>query len=93
MAEDTVGEPVIQTIVANPIDQNTDLVSGYDTYSRTVLLQLVTEACRKPNEQIIRLVTDPFLEKLIRIGEKVVVVKPFIGKMIVNLVHYKLVIC
>ncbi|EER34910.1 predicted protein [Candida tropicalis MYA-3404] len=80
LAEDTVGEPVIQTIVANPIDQNTDLVSGYDTYSRTVLLQLVTEACRKPNEQIIRSVTDPFSEKLIRIGEKVVVVKPFIGK-------------
>ncbi|RCK67432.1 hypothetical protein Cantr_02869 [Candida viswanathii] len=79
--EDNSGEePVVQTIVANPSDPFNDIVTRYDTYSRTVLLQLITEASRKPNEQMIREVSDPFLEKFISIGEKVVVVKPFIGK-------------
>lgn len=80
LSEDGFEEPVVQTIVANPVDHNADLVNEYDTYSRTILLQLLNEACRKPDEQIIREVSDPFLQKFIKIGEKVVVVKPFIGK-------------
>ncbi|KAL6452264.1 hypothetical protein SBY92_001522 [Candida maltosa Xu316] len=68
---------IVQTLIAQPSDP---MLNRCDSYSRTLLLQYIYDLSSKPNEQVIRKVGDPFSENFISIGEKVVVVQPFIGK-------------
>ena len=72
---------LMQTLIAHP-SQNAESIaqSEFDTYSLTLLLQYLIQTSTKPDDQAIRKVSDPFLNNYISVGEKVVIVKSFIGK-------------
>ena len=72
---------LMPTLIAHPSQNAESIVqSEFDTFSLTLLLQYLIQTSTKPDDQAIRKVSDPFLDNYISVGEKVVIVKSFIGK-------------